>query len=82
MFLAARPRSCGGYRQSRDDGDLPAWEYVIVALPRFEPPTSMPGASAAVAALNREGEQGWEAVAMTALSDGAIAVLLKRLVEP
>jgi hypothetical protein len=54
------------------------WEYVIVALPAFEAPTQVPGASLAVAALNREGDQGWEAVGMTALHDGTIAVLLKR----
>jgi hypothetical protein len=54
------------------------WEYIIVALPRFEAPTAMPE-SAAVAALNREGEQGWEAVGMTSLVDGSVAVLLKRL---
>ena len=53
------------------------WEYLIVALPRFEPPTAMP-ASAAVGALNREGEHGWEAVGMTSLADGTVAVLLKR----
>ena len=54
------------------------WEYIIVALPRFEAPTAMPE-SAAVGALNREGEQGWEAVGMTSLVDGSVAVLLKRL---
>ena len=40
------------------------WEYVIVALPEFRPSTSVPGASAAVEALNREGRMGWEAVGM------------------
>ncbi len=54
------------------------WEYLVVALPRFEPPTHAPGASAAVRALNEEGERGWEAVGMTSLADGSIAVLLKR----
>jgi hypothetical protein len=54
------------------------WEYLIVALPQFQQPTSAPGGSAAVEALNREGESGWEAVGMTALADGTIAVLLKR----
>jgi hypothetical protein len=34
------------------------WEYLIVALPQFEAPTTTP-ASAAVGALNREGERGW-----------------------
>jgi hypothetical protein len=28
--------------------------------------------------LNREGSEGWEAVGMTALEDGTVAVLLKR----
>jgi hypothetical protein len=54
------------------------WEYLIVALPRFEAPTAAPASSAAVAALNREGEEGWEAVGMTSLVDGSVAVLLKR----
>lgn len=57
------------------------WEYLIVALPEFRPPTSAPGGSAAVAALNREGGIGWEAVGMTALADGVVAVLLKRPIE-
>lgn len=55
-----------------------AWEYLLVALPAFESPTPRPGASASVAALNREGNQGWEAVGMTALADGTVAVLLKK----
>jgi hypothetical protein len=57
---------------------MTAWDYLIVALPRFEAPTATPTGSAAVSALNREGRHGWEAVGMTALSDGTIAVLLKR----
>lgn len=57
---------------------MPAWEYLIIALPQFEAPTARPGGSAAAVALNREGEQGWEAVGMTTLSDGSIAVLMKR----
>jgi hypothetical protein len=56
------------------------WEYLIVALPRFEAPTTTP-ASAAVGALNREGERGWEAVGMTCLADDSVAVLLKRLLQ-
>ena len=31
---------------------MTTWEYLIVALPRFEPPTCAPGASAAVRTLN------------------------------
>jgi hypothetical protein len=56
------------------------WEYSIVALPRFEAPTAVrsPVGSPAVALLNREGELGWEAVGMTSLTDGTVAVLLKR----
>ena len=65
----------------RDHRGVITWEYVIVALPEFQPPTPAPGASAAVVALNREGERGWEAVGMTALTDGTIAVLLKRQSE-
>lgn len=57
------------------------WEYLIVALPAFREPTNTPGASAAVEVLNREGRMGWEAVGMTALSDGAVAVLCKRPVD-
>lgn len=57
---------------------MTAWEYLIVELPRFEPPTYAPGASAAVHAINQEGEQGWEAVGLTPLGGERIVVLLKR----
>jgi hypothetical protein len=57
------------------------WEYLIVALPAFEAPTRAPGVSASVVALNGEGAQGWEAVGMTALGDGHVAVLMKRPTE-
>lgn len=59
-------------------GPMTVWEYLIIALPAFDSPTATPGVSASVAALNREGSQGWEAVGMTALADGTVAVLLKR----
>jgi hypothetical protein len=64
-----------GVRMSRVD----TWEYLIIALPQFEPPTNVPGASAAVQRLNEEGQEGWEAIGMTTLSDSSIAVLCKRL---
>lgn len=54
------------------------WEYLIVALPAFEPPTRLPAISPAVATLNDEGGRGWEAVGMTVLADDTVAVLLKR----
>jgi hypothetical protein len=54
------------------------WEYLIVALPRFEAPTASRQSSLAVRTLNDEGARGWEAVGMTLLDDGSIAVLLKR----
>jgi hypothetical protein len=54
------------------------WEYLIIALPPFELPTSGPGSSAAIQALNEEGERGWEAIGMTVLADESVAVLLKR----
>ena len=54
------------------------WEYLIVALPAFDAPTSAPGVSGSVAALNGEGTQGWEAVGMTSLADGTVAVLMKK----
>jgi hypothetical protein len=54
------------------------WEYLIVALPAFEAATSAQGESASVNMLNLEGAEGWEAVGMTALNDGHVAVLLKR----
>ncbi len=57
------------------------WEYVIISLPEFQPPTNVPGSSAAVEALNREGRMGWEAVGMTLLGNGHVAVLLKRPAE-
>lgn len=54
------------------------WEYLIVALPPFEPAHASKGHSPAVEALDREGAQGWEAVGMTTLPDLSVAVLLKR----
>jgi hypothetical protein len=57
---------------------MTTWEYLIIELPSFEVATHAPGASAAVHALNAEGERGWEAVGMTPLADKRIAVLLKR----
>src|SRR5437868_12720645 len=56
------PAMC--FEHSRRRAAMTRWEYLIVALPRFEMPTAMPE-SAAVAALNREGAHGWEAVGMT-----------------
>ncbi|HTL87693.1 MAG TPA: hypothetical protein VL856_21105 [Acidimicrobiia bacterium] len=59
---------------------MPVWEYTIVALPRFDAPTATrdSAGSPAVALLNCEGRRGWEAIGMTALADGTVAVLLKR----
>jgi hypothetical protein len=57
---------------------MTTWEYLILELPGFEAPTHVPGASAAVHALNEEGARAWEAVGMTRLADGRIAALLKR----
>ncbi len=56
---------------------LPVWEYLIIGLPQFRAAT-MQGRSESVAILNREGDDGWEAVGMTALDDGTVAVLMKR----
>jgi hypothetical protein len=62
---------------------MTTWEYLILELPSFpasqlEAPTQAPGSSAAVHALNQEGERGWEAVGLIPLADGRTAVLLKR----
>lgn len=54
------------------------WEYLIVALPDFGVATTSQGESASVTMLNREGAAGWEAVGMTSLDGGHVAVLLKR----
>jgi hypothetical protein len=58
-----------------------AWEYLIVALPDFKAATPMTGQSDSVTMLNNEGDRGWEAVGMTALGDGRVAVLMKRRAE-
>ena len=55
-----------------------AWEYLIVALPDFKRAAITQGHSDSVTMLNKEGEDGWEAVGMTALDDGRFAVLMKR----
>ncbi|MGA2519344.1 MAG: hypothetical protein ABSG81_00815 [Acidimicrobiales bacterium] len=57
---------------------MAAWEYIVIALPPFEAATAESAPSAAVRALNAEGANGWEAVGMTVLSDGGVAVLMKR----
>jgi hypothetical protein len=57
---------------------MTTWEYLIVSLPEFEAAKTAQGKSASVTLLNREGEDGWEAVGMTTLGDGSVAVLLKR----
>lgn len=57
---------------------MTGWEYLIVSLPPFEAARSTPGHSAAVDVLNREGAAGWEAIGMSTLADGSVAVLLKR----
>lgn len=54
------------------------WEYLIVALPPFEPAHAIKGQSSAVDTLDREGADGWEAVGMTTLADLSVAVLMKR----
>jgi hypothetical protein len=57
---------------------MTTWEYLVLALPPFGAPTASRGASAAVQALDDRGQEGWEAVGMTVLADGNVAVLLKR----
>jgi hypothetical protein len=57
------------------------WEYLIVALPEFKTASTFQGQSASVVMLNREGEAGWEAVGMTALGAGDVAILMKRRAE-
>jgi hypothetical protein len=78
--LARRARSrlvfCDG--EQSNDVWVKSWEYHIISLPTFEPPTSSPAASPAVRTLNEEGTRGWEAVGLTAMLDGGVVVLLKR----
>lgn len=57
---------------------MTGWEYLIVSLPAFGAGNSMPGQSASVDLLNHEGRAGWEAVGMSPLDGGGVAVLLKR----
>lgn len=57
---------------------MTSWEYLIVALPAFKPAATTQGQSEAVTVLNREGNHGWEAVGMTSLEDGQVAVMMKR----
>jgi hypothetical protein len=44
---------------------MTTWEYLVLELPSFRGATHAPGASAAVNALNEEGERGWATVGMT-----------------
>ena len=57
---------------------MTTWEYLIVSLPTFEAAKAKQGQSASVDALNREGAERWEAVSLSVLADGTVAVLLKR----
>src|SRR4029453_5554528 len=57
---------------------MSACEYLSGALPAFKAATVTEGQSVSVVALNHEGADGWEAVGMTALGDGHVAVLMKR----
>jgi len=60
---------------------MTTWEYLIISLAEFEAAKAAPGGSVSVNVLNREGENGWEAVGLTPLKDGSFAVLMKRPVE-
>ena len=60
---------------------MSTWEYLILALPAFKAAAAMQGQSDSVAVLNAEGSEGWEAVGMTALGTGEVAVLLKRVAD-
>jgi hypothetical protein len=57
---------------------MTGWEYLVVSLPAFGAAKTEQGHSDAVDILNREGADGWEAVGMSALDDGSVAVLMKR----
>lgn len=61
---------------------MTGWEYLIVALPQLHAPALRKGQSDAVAALNREGELGWEAFGVVPIEGGTLAVLLKRPLHP
>jgi hypothetical protein len=73
--IATETRSTGCIRH---DGSVTVWEYRVVSLPRFESPTNSTAPSAAVEVLNEQGARGWEAVGMTVLPNGSVAVLLKK----
>ncbi len=83
LALRGRRRGYGGTpranpRAPRGSCPVSTWEYLIVALPAFKEATPIQGQSDSVAVLNAEGSEGWEAVGMTALGNGHVAVLLKR----
>ena len=54
------------------------WEYMLIALPPLEAPTSSRATSASIRMLNDEGADGWEAVGMLGSSTDHLIVLLKR----
>jgi hypothetical protein len=49
-----------------------------MSLPRFEEPTISSDPSPVVMMLNEQGAEGWEAVGMTVVPGGGVAVLLKK----
>jgi hypothetical protein len=71
--IAASPQG-----RRHEEQMMTQWEYLLLALPKFEAPTPRPGDSAAVRALDEVGEQGWEAVSVTETTDETVVVLLKR----
>lgn len=54
------------------------WEYRLMSLASFDGPTPDDPDSDAVALLNGEGRQGWEAIGLTTVAHGECAVLMKR----
>jgi hypothetical protein len=59
---------------------MTTWEYVIVELPSFEAPTLPPTRPAPPPQFKRSTTKawGWEAVGLTPLVGGKIAVLLQK----
>ena len=57
---------------------MQAWEYDVIYIDPNDLHQKQNGTPLATRALNRMGQQGWEAVAMVDMESGRKAVLFKR----
>ena len=60
---------------------MQTWEYDVIYVDPNDLHHQQPGVPLAIRALNRLGQQGWEAISMVDMESGRKAVLFKRPCE-